>query len=232
MRQPPENSMRARFCAGSSKPRPARIAGGARRRGMGVDIDETGLDFGDAQRIARLLGFGQEGGALAVGGEHEVDQAARAARRLLLDPADAGLTGNRDRAAFRADFACDQAKQRGLAGAVAPDQTDVRAGRQRRARLIDQQAFAEAIGEIVDMQHAGAFGAARRARQGAAGGAIGRACGSSPRPLTPPLPDKRATVCTHLSVAGGHIGPSPSSRFAAAPLRFARYTRTNASRSP
>jgi len=36
----------------------------------------------------------------------------------------------------------------------------------------------------------------------------------------------------HTSLTGGHIGPSPSSRYAAAPLRFARFARTNASRSP
>ena len=106
----------------------------------------------------------QQGGALDVGVEHELDQRLRAAGRLLLDAADAGLLGDRDRAAFPADFAADQAEQRRLARAVAPDQADVRAGRQRRRRLVDQQAFAEAISKIVDMQHAALL--PRRAAQG------------------------------------------------------------------
>ncbi len=71
----------------------ARDSRRARRRGVGVDIDEAGLDFGDAQGIARLLGLGDEGGALAVGVEHEVDQRLGPAGRLLLDAADAGLLG-------------------------------------------------------------------------------------------------------------------------------------------
>ena len=172
----------------------AQDARGARRGGVGVDIDKTGLDFGDAQRIVRRLGLAEEGGALAVGVEHEVDQRLRAAGRLLLDAADAGLPGNRDRTALAADFAADQAEQRGLAGAVAPDQADVGAGRQRHGRVIDQQALAEAIGQIVDMQHGGAFDAPRRPRQGArAGQSV--VCGQSPRPLTLPLPVNGERSC-------------------------------------
>jgi hypothetical protein len=37
---------------------------------------------------------------------------------------------------------------------------------------------------------------------------------------------KRAIGFTHFSTAAGHIGPSRSSRYAAAPLRFARFAVT------
>ena len=46
---------------------------------------EPDLDFGDAVRVGRGLGFREKARALAVRFEHEVDQRRRAARRLLLD---------------------------------------------------------------------------------------------------------------------------------------------------
>ena len=93
---------------------------------MGVDVDEAGLDFGDALRVGRGLRFGEERRALAVGREHEVDQAFRSARRLLLDAADAQALRHDDRAALRREIAADEAEERGLAGAVAPDEPDMR----------------------------------------------------------------------------------------------------------
>ena len=68
---------------------------GARRRSMGVDVDEPGLDVGDALGIARALGLGDQRRALGVGGEHEVDQRLRPARRLLLDAAEARVLRGR-----------------------------------------------------------------------------------------------------------------------------------------
>ena len=120
--------------------------------------------------------------ALAVGASTKSISVCRAAWRLLLDPADAGAAGKRDRAALGRDLACDQAEQRGLAGAVAADQADMRAGRQRHARPVDQQAFAEPIGEIVDMQHGGAFRrAASRKARGAGASQADRRGGGMPR---------------------------------------------------
>ena len=64
--------------------------------------------------------------ALRVGREHEFDEAFRAARRFLLDAADARALGHDDRAALRRKLAADEAEERGLAGAVAPHEPDVR----------------------------------------------------------------------------------------------------------
>ena len=102
--------------------------------------------------------------ALDVGREHEVDEAFRAARRFLLDAADAQALGNDDRAALRRKIAADEAEQRGLAGAVAPDEPDMRSRGQRRAGVVDQETLAEPIGQGADMEHGGLF--ARRARAG------------------------------------------------------------------
>ena len=61
-----------------------------------------------------------------VGREHEFDKTFRAARRFLLDAADAQALGHDDRAALRRKIAADEAEERGLAGAVAPHEPDVR----------------------------------------------------------------------------------------------------------
>ena len=63
--------------------------------------------------------------------EHEVDQRLGAARRLLLDAAEARALGRGDRAALGRELAADQPEEGRLAGAVAPDEADPRAARQR-----------------------------------------------------------------------------------------------------
>ena len=64
--------------------------GGARRRGMRVDVGEPRLDFGDAVRVGRGLCLGQQR-ARARGRPRARSRSARSgpARRLLRDPADA-----------------------------------------------------------------------------------------------------------------------------------------------
>ena len=79
--------------------------------------------------------------------------------------------GDDDRAALGRKLAADKAEERGLAGAVAPDEPDMRARRQRGGRVVDQETLAEAIGEGADMQHGRAFRAARSRWQGRAGAA-------------------------------------------------------------
>ncbi len=97
-----------------------------RRRGMSADIEEAGVNFGDAAGIGRDFRFGEERRALAVGREDEVDQAFRSARRLLLDAADAQAFRCDDFAALGRELAADQAEKCGLAGAVASDEPDMR----------------------------------------------------------------------------------------------------------
>lgn len=55
------------------------------------------MDFRDALRIVRSLGFGKEGGAFGVGGQHDVEQAFIGCRRFLIDAADAPSLAQRDR---------------------------------------------------------------------------------------------------------------------------------------
>ena len=76
--------------------------GGARRRRMRADVGEPRLDLGDAMRVGRGLGLGEQRGALGVGGEHDVEQAFRPARRLLRQPPDARARRHADRAVLDA----------------------------------------------------------------------------------------------------------------------------------
>ncbi len=50
-------------------------------------------------------------------------------------------------------LAGDHAEQRGLAGAVRADDADDAAGRQFEGEVVDQQIVAEALGEVVEVDH-------------------------------------------------------------------------------
>ena len=63
------------------------------------------LDFGDAVRVGRGLRLRHERAALLVGVEHEIDERARPARRLLLHAAETRVAGQGDRAGLRAKLA-------------------------------------------------------------------------------------------------------------------------------
>ena len=142
------------------------------RRGvMRFDVDEARVDVGDALGIVRGFRFRHQRLALDVGGEHEVDEAFGAGRGFLVDAADARALGDHDRAGLRPELAAENAKERGLAGAVPPDKADMRARGQRSGRVVDQETLAEAIGEGADVQHGRAFRAARSLWQGQAAGA-------------------------------------------------------------
>ena len=99
------------------------------------------------------LSFLQEPVALLVGSQHEFDQAVRAARRLLRDPADARCAGQADAAVVRVQLAGDQAQQRGLARTVAADEADLVPGRNTDRGLVENRAPLDAVGEFVDVQH-------------------------------------------------------------------------------
>ena len=122
-------------------------------RGVGADVGEALVDVGDAAGIVRRLRLGQQARALLVGGEHELDQAFRPARRFLRHPADAGGAGHVDAAVVGLQLARDQAQQRGLARAVAADEADLVPRRNAGRGLVEDDAPLDAVGEVVDVQH-------------------------------------------------------------------------------
>ena len=74
---------------GGGKAEAGKDRGRARRRRMRADVGKPRLDLGDAVRVVRDFRLGQKRRALAVGLEHDLEQAFRAARRFLRQPADA-----------------------------------------------------------------------------------------------------------------------------------------------
>ena len=124
-----------------------------RRRGMGADVGEPGLDLGDRGAVLDPLGRFQQARALAIGGEHRLARARRAARRLLGDPADARAARQAQRARVRPELAADQPEQRGLAGCRCgrPARPDGRPDVDRGA--FEQQLAAHAQADVVQVQH-------------------------------------------------------------------------------
>ena len=104
MRQPPENSDAGRCWASWGKPKSGEDGGGAGGRGMGVNIGEPGLDFGNPMRVGRGFGFRQQTAALAVGGQHDFNQRLRPGRRLLRQATDAFARANGDAALLGGEY--------------------------------------------------------------------------------------------------------------------------------
>ena len=119
---------------------------------MGADVHEPRFDLGPPNPV-RAFGFGHERGALLVGREHHLDEALGAARRLLGDGADAHALRQRDCTAFARDLALHEPEQGRLAGAVAADEPDARAWRQRAGGVVEDQAFADPVGQVRDVKH-------------------------------------------------------------------------------
>ena len=128
----------------------AEDGGGARRRGMGIDIDETGLDFGDPVRIGGGIGFLEQRGALEVGLEHHRDQARRAVRGFLGEAADGPARRDRDAAGFQRQVAANGVEQSGLADAVAAHETDAGTRRNLRRALVNEQAAGDPDRNVCD----------------------------------------------------------------------------------
>ncbi len=121
---------------------------------MRIDIGKPGVDFGDPVRIGGVLGFVQQRGPLQVGGEHDVDQAFRAARRLLQQTADPGALAHGQTAGFGAKIAGNDVEERGFAGAVAADKPGATAGGHPHRGFVDQKAPGDPDGEVFNGQHA------------------------------------------------------------------------------
>ncbi len=74
---------------------------------MGAHVGQPCLDLGDPVRIGRCLGLFEQACALDVGGEYDLGQCFRAARRFLRDRADLQAAPDHDRAALGRGLAPD-----------------------------------------------------------------------------------------------------------------------------
>src|SRR3546814_2048838 len=93
---------------------PGQDTRGAGRGGVGADGGQTLVQLGDAVRVDGVLGLGQEGAQLAVGGQHGVDQAGLARGGFLRDLADPGGARIGDAAAVGVQLAGNQLQEGGL----------------------------------------------------------------------------------------------------------------------
>ncbi len=120
---------------------------------MRADVVEALVDGGDAMRVGGVLRLIQQARALGVGGEHRIEDALLAARRLLRHVADARVARHGDRAHVGRKLAGDDLQERRLAGAVAADEADLVAGRDAGRRAFEDRPPLDAVAEIVDVQH-------------------------------------------------------------------------------
>ena len=111
---------------------------GACRRRMRVDVDQPGLDLRDPVRVMGGVRFPQQGIALQIGLQHDLDQALRAIRGLLCKTADPPARRQRDCARLDRQVAADRIEQRRFACAVAADEADPGAGTDLHGGVVDQ----------------------------------------------------------------------------------------------
>ena len=212
MRQPPENSAQGRCWSACEKPRPARIAGGSGRRRMGADVGKPRLDLRDAMRVGRGLRLGQKRTALAIAGEHEVDQAIRAVGASCGSRPMRSACRPFEAAVLERDIGGDGAEQRRFAGAVAADKADTRAVRYLHGRLLDQQPPGNSQRNIA---RSTSIGWVWRHRAVRCNPAQEMRCA----PSSDALPNRRADACRHrpggrreASIECGASSPRPEGR--------------------
>ena len=140
-------------CIAVVEAEPGQDAGGPARRRMGVDLDQPGLDLGRPQRLRPGLPLGEQAGTLTVGGKDRVERARLGPRGFLREKTDAIAAWQFDRPAIRLQCAADQVQQGRFAGAVAPDQPDLAALGDLRARLVDEGPPADAVCNGREGQH-------------------------------------------------------------------------------
>ena len=127
--------------------------GGARRRGIGIDIVEPGVDVAERVGFGFGLGRKQQLCAFAIRRQHRVEQAVSAAGCLLRHRADFPVARPGDLPAVGDELTQDHLEQRGFARAVPADKTDTAARGQIGGGSTDDLAAGDADGEIVETQH-------------------------------------------------------------------------------
>ena len=122
------------------EPEPGEDARRPARCGMRLDLDEPGLDLGEAQRLRPGFPLGEQPRPLSVGGEHRLERGPLPARRLLGEKADATAARQFDRPVIGLQDAADQVEKGRFPGAVAADQPDLCPFVNLGMRIVEQPA--------------------------------------------------------------------------------------------
>ena len=131
----------------------------------GVDIDQPRLDLGDAMGIGGAVAFGHQRRAFLIGIQHRIQNRAVIARRLLRHATNAGAGRQADLPPIQRQFAPDQPKQRGLAGAIGPDKTNLVTGGNGGRGTLEQRTALNGIGYVINAQHGLRHGPSTAPRQ-------------------------------------------------------------------
>jgi len=111
------------------------------------------LHLGNPVRVRRRFSLGHQGRAFGIGLQDRVQQRGGRRRHFLRHPPDPRPAGQGDFAALQRQLAPDQAEQRGLSGAVAPDKPHLVAIGNRRRCPFEQGAAFDGKGDVGDAQH-------------------------------------------------------------------------------
>ncbi len=138
------------------------MAGRARFGGMGVDVGEARLDLGDAVRIGGGFRLREQGRALVVGGEHDLDQRDRPCPALPAPPVRCACSSAarpsrppEPRSPVMTRNSVD------LPAPLRPTRPGLGAGRQRDGGVVEKQAAGNAGGNIGNRDHRRRFGPKR-----------------------------------------------------------------------
>ncbi len=137
---------------GSGKAEPAEDLGRTRGGAVGIDLDQPGVNVSHSLGRGGLE-LGIQRFPLGVGCQDRVQQGDRRGGMLLINRRDPGGFRQADLTPVGGEFLQNQLEQGGFADAIAPDQPDLGAHRQRDSRGIEEATAPAVEHEIVDLKH-------------------------------------------------------------------------------
>ena len=123
------------------------------RSSVGIYREQPIMYIAKPVRIAAVLGLVHQPCALDICRKHRFERSCSPGGRLLRNIAQPRAPRHVDGSLVRIDQADDCLHQGGLAGAVPPDQANVRPRRNRRRCAVKDRAPAEANRKATDCQH-------------------------------------------------------------------------------
>ena len=139
---------------------------------MRADLRKPGLDFGAACPLSHLR-LGDQGRTLLVRREHGFARRLRPTRHLLVHQAHRKPAGAENCAFVGLEPARDEAEQRRLAAAVAPQQPEPLPRADLRGHALEEEAPINTVSDVLQGQHGRPDICAARARDARAAGAPG-----------------------------------------------------------
>ncbi len=145
---------------------PEQDSRGPGRRSPCVDRQQPLVKVAQAMGIAAMFGLIHQPRTLGVSGEHGIEWRRGPARRFLRDIAEPRLARHLNGAAVGIELADHHLHQGRLSGAIATDQPDPAARRDRSRRAVEDGTPAKAHDDFIDVEHGRAPSGRLRRSQG------------------------------------------------------------------